>query len=353
MSRRENRPLAVLLNVLPDEWTPEVTNSGVRVHASATVRTLTPLWVGEGLPADVRRGIGHRDETSSQKIVVLTARRMSSGSRALLADAGVSWADETGHATIQDGEGLYLARLPAARRLRDRTMPWSPAVAATAEIALELGIHDETGIRAGSAVGTRVPRASSIAELSGYSYPQVAKILSAFDDQGYTRKAGAERGPSAVREFTDPGRLLSDWAGYYARASTEAPAAEFHVPWRSAEQSLDVVRRMLPVRWSISGAAGADRVAPHLTQVTEVLVYVDELGFATARRTLLDADDVTEVESGGRIRLCSADAHVLALSTAVADVLVAPAARIYGDLLRARGRSAEAADHLRETVLGF
>ena len=65
------------------------------------------------------------------------------------------------------------------------------------------------------------------------------------------------------------------------------------------------------------------------------------------------SDEVTRVESGGRIRVVGAADYVLILAKTVDGSLTVPAIRVYGDMVRLGERGAEAAEHLREVVLGI
>jgi len=346
MLNRENLALALAVNALPPQLDTHADRQRVQIRSHRGEWTLAPVHIGEGLPADVRRWLESNTPTTEDEIPVLTARQMSRGARSLLDEHGLSWADGSGFAVIQDGAGLYIARLPPTTRLHDRPMTWSPAVAATAEVTLEQRRLDAGG-------RAKVQRPSYIAEITGYSYAQTSKALSTFDEQGYTAKVGAERGISAMREFVDPGRLLSDWAGYQLRRGATSAAYRFHVPWRSGEQSVELLHRAMPVDWVISGAVAANRLAPYLTQTPDLLVYVRTEELEVARRSLLADEEVTEVASNGRITVSPAPPQVLKMASRGVQEQLAPGVRIYADLLRMRGRGAEAAEFLRESTIGF
>jgi hypothetical protein len=59
---------------------------------------------------------------------------------------------------------------------------------------------------------TLAPAHQKIAETTQVSAPQVSKVLSRFDEQGWTTKPGTERGPRASRVIVDPAGLLGSWA---------------------------------------------------------------------------------------------------------------------------------------------
>jgi hypothetical protein len=183
----------------------------------------------------------------------------------------------------------------------------------------------------------------------------VARVLRQFDEQRYTVKTGAERGPTAIRELRDPGRMLSDWAGHYVAADEPGGGVEFHVPWRDTTQSIELLGDAFAgMDWAVTSEVAADRIEPYLTSVPTLEAYVPHQGFAEARAQLAALPNAREVDTGGRIRLFPADPQVFRLAEEEAESLrLVSAVRVYADLLRHGGRSAEAAEQLREASIGF
>lgn len=332
--------MLVLTNLLEGIVPWRVVGNVLEFEAGDRTWRLSPVSIGEGLPSDLRRWM---DAGGGDGIPpVLIARRMTRGSRQLLDEHGLSWADEAGVGVIRQ-EGLFFSRLPPAQRLPSRSTVWGPSASAAAEVVLHHAIADDDDV---------VARPRDIAEATGYSYAQVSKALLVFDELGYMRKEGAARGPSAHRRFRDRGRLLSDWAGHHAR---ETPQGEwmFHVPWRDPRRSLEVFRRRIEVPWVVTGALAAEEMAPHLTHVADATVCVPFDDVFRLRASLLADDDISEVDEGGRLRVVAVPRQVLALSSERAAVPLASPIRVYGDLLRAGSRNADAAEFLREAVIGF
>src|SRR5690606_39244321 len=93
-------------------------------------RTLDVKWVGEGGLRDARRVL-----EAPERPDVVVGRRLSPGARDALAEAGISWVDETGAAEVALGTiivsktGQAAPDPPAPRR-------WTPAVLAVAESLL-------------------------------------------------------------------------------------------------------------------------------------------------------------------------------------------------------------------------
>ncbi len=349
MASRENSAIAILLRVLPPEFHVEPRADAVDVSLGARRWVLQPIWAGEGLPADIRRirnDVLH-GHAGVHGLPVVAARRMSSGARDLLDESQLSWVDASGRASIVIPGEVYLARLDPVPADAGRPFTWSGAARAVAETLLTWRVRHRNN------VPDSIGRVGAIAEAADVSVAHAARVLRQFDEQGYTAKTGAERGSTATRELRDPGRMLSDWAGQYA-LKDRAPAADFHVPWRDHAQTLSLIASSLSaLDWALTGAAAADRIAPFLTSIPTVDVAVPFSTLAEVRRTLSSHEDVHEVERGGRVRVFTADEYLFGLADDQRGIRVASPVRVYGDLLRDRGRSVDAAEHLREVAIGF
>ncbi|SIS08635.1 hypothetical protein [Microbacterium sp. RURRCA19A] len=353
MVTRQNPGLSLLTRVLPRELNPEIQGDDVVVDGEGVRARFFPLWVGQGLPADVKRvrnELAHGDVLRGGRVPVVTARRISPGAQEILEAEHLSWADQSGRAVIVVPGAIYIARREPVPVDARRPFRWSAAAEAIGETLLTWQVF-----RQGNDVGA-LDRVYEVAQVSGVSLAHSARILRHFDEQGYTTKTGAERGSSAAREFREPGRLLSDWAGELSRF--EQPSSiEFHVPWRDVGESLQCVERALgKVPWAVTGEVYSDALAPFLNSVNALEIYVDTPHAVDAGALLSREADLTEVPSRGRIRVYTAPPYVLDLSRQIGPVqglpVVSPA-RAYADLLRRGGRHAEAAEHLREAVIGF
>lgn len=351
VSRRNNPGTAILLNVLPAKLPREAVGDKVRLWHWDRTHDLRPVWIGQGFPADVKRAlkeIQHEDSTTT----VVTCRRLSRGAREILEERDIPWADAAGYAEIEVHSFIYISRLRPTPLRQSVTsgVTWSRATEAIAESILsrkvqKLRTADE---RDG------VDRVASIAESTGISNAQVSKVLVMFDDEGYTRKVGPERGPTSAREFRDAGRLLSDWAGHYSRAVRKERRIELHVPWRDHSQSISLADNLLEgTNWAISGWAAAESIAPFTTHVPDLTMYVPDDHFDRAAERLTGHPDVSEVDRGGRIHLRAAAGYLFDCAASVAGVLTASPIRVYADLIRNGDRGAEVAEHLREVAIEF
>jgi hypothetical protein len=346
MRTSEARASETLLTVTPPGFRAEADAKDVRLSHGAKSWTLRPIWAGEGLPADVRRAIAEHLPAPEGLVPVLVARRMTSGAREILDEHLTPWADTSGRAQIIVPGELYIIRLDPMPTDAGRPFRWSAATQAVAEVLLT------RRARGGAATSAPVGRVASIAQATGLSIPGAARVLRQFDEQHYTQKSGAQRGSTAVRELRDPSRMLSDWAGQYIVGGAE-PAAEFHVPWREHDESVSFLTTSLEgQRWALTGAAAADEYSPYLTSIPTADVYVSADERSDVRRRLVSGG-AKEVERGGRIRVFTGPEYLFGLSDDRQGLPIASSIRVYGDLLRQRGRFAEAAEYLREGTIGF
>jgi hypothetical protein len=297
-------------------------------------------WAGEGWPQDVRRvatSVGERWPENT----VLLARRLSPGAIEWLRERGANWADEAGQARIIGPDGLVvireLALLPDKGSAR-RSFTWSKSAIAVAEAIL--------------AREDRPLRVVELAEESDWSDAQAAKVLKAFDDQGWTAKHGASRGPGAQRRLVDADGLLAAWSAAVADSTRATRIAH-----RAAKDPMALLRDDLApalertVGWAISGWAGLELVAPFATTTPSVHIYIADTDFASPLSDAIEEAGLREVDEGGRVTFWAADARILTFSRQVEDVPVVSAPRLFADLSSFGGRGGDAADHVKEELI--
>ncbi len=103
------------------------------------------------------------------------------------------------------------------------------------------------------------------------------------------------------------------------------------------------------VAWAATGVAAANVVAPYLTEVTGVEVYVDAPTPAMLD-ALADRSGLKPID-GGRLVLRPFPTPVTKrLSSLAGDVRVPPWPRVYADLRASGVRGEEAAEHLWEVI---
>jgi hypothetical protein len=297
-------------------------------------------WAGEGWPQDVRRAAADVPDPWPSNVVLL-ARQLSPGAIEWLAERGANWADEAGQARIVGPAGLMVIREPSRSRGREqvrRGFNWSPSAIAIAEVLLS---SDDQPLRA-----------TQVAERSGWSVPQAANVLKAFDDQGWTVKRGAARGPSAYRQLVDPDALLTAWSN-----SAAARPRATRIAHRATRDVMGLLRvDVAPAldrtaAWAVSGWAALELAAPFATATPNLHIYVAEGDFAGTLSRAIEEAGLREVEEGGRVTFWAADPRVLALARRDTGVPVASPPRIYADLISFGARGLDAADHVKQQLI--
>jgi hypothetical protein len=166
---------------------------------------------------------------------------------------------------------------------------------------------------------------------------------------------GAGRGPTGVRRLAAAASLLDAWAahiggGVHERVLTHRVLRDPMTFLR--EELAPVLTGSMP--WAASGWAGLEVAAPFVTAVPVLQIYVPTEASADGRlRTTMQAAGLREVDEGARVEFWTASATALSLSSTTAGVPVVSAPRLYADLRALGGRGEEAAQHVREELIGF
>jgi hypothetical protein len=297
-------------------------------------------WAGEGWPEDVRRAAAGVPERWPADVVLL-ARRLSPGAIEWLRDRGANWADEAGQARILGPDGLIVIR-DTARPLGEegvaRGFTWSRSAIIIAETILA---HSDRRLRA-----------TDLAKTAGWSVPQTANILKAFDGQGWTIKRGTERGPTAHRELVDADELLVVWSA----AVAETPRTQ-RIAHRATRDVMTLLRENIApvldetVNWAVSGWAGLELAAPFATITPSLQIYVADTDFAGPLSSAIQAAGLREVDEGGRVTFWMADPRALKLAARRADVPTVSPPRLYADLSSFGARGQDAADHVKKQLV--
>jgi len=297
-------------------------------------------WAGEGWPQDVRRVAASLGERWPENAVLL-ARSLSPGAIEWLRERGANWADEAGQARIVGPGGLVVIREPAQRpdkQSAPRSFSWSRSAIAIAE-----------GILASE---DRPLRVVELAEESDWSTAQAAKVLKAFDGQGWTAKHGASRGIGAHRLLVDAGGLLAAWSAAVAdspRATRIAHRATKDVMALLRDNLAPALGRM--ASWAVSGWAGLELAAPFATTTPSLHIYIDDTDFAAPLSDAIEEGGLHEVDEGGRVTFWAADARTFTFSRRVEDIPVVSAPRLFADLSSFGGRGGDAADHVKAELI--
>lgn len=315
-------------------------------HADFVARTsdgraigIEVKWAGEGWPQDVRRVVSAVGDHWPEDAVLL-ARHLSPGAIEWLRKRGVNWADEAGQARIL-APGLIVIRepdRPSGGRVGLHSFVWSKSAIAIAELILAQKDH--------------ALRVADLAEEGDWSTAQAAKVLKAFDDQGWTFKQGAARGPGAQRRLVDADGLLGGWSDAVAGSHREARVAH-----RATKDSMALLRDDLAPAfgrtpgWAVSGWAGLELAAPFASTTPNLHVYVADTEFAAPLSGVIEEANLREVGEGGRVTFWAADPRVFTSAWWVEGIPVVSAPRLFADLSSFAGRGGDAAYHVKEELI--
>lgn len=296
-------------------------------------------WAGEGWPQDVRRVAATVGEKWPENAVLL-ARSLSPGAIEWLRERGANWADEAGQARIVGPGGLVVIRELAQppERSAPRSFSWSRSAIAVAEVILA---HED-----------RPLRVVELAKESDWSDAQAAKVLKAFDGQGWTAKRGPSRGPGAQRSLVDADGLLAAWSA----AVADSPRAT-RIAHRATKDLMALLRDdLVPALertsgWAASGWAGLELAAPFATTTPNLHIYVADTAFAAPLSDVIEEAGLREVDEGGRVTFWAADARIFAFSQRIEDVPIVSAPRLFADLSSFGGRGGDAADHVKSELI--
>jgi hypothetical protein len=154
-----------------------------------------------------------------------------------------------------------------------------------------------------------------------------------------TRPAGSSTLIPSFDQFTEA-------AGEFRKRQK---VVRVHRLWANPLDVLDIEIGLtaLGITWAVSGAAASTLLAPYLSDVTVVKLYV-ERSLLIARDRLDSVLGGRVVEKGHRIEVRELPTSMSARGPKIGSVQVALPARVYADLMASGGRAAEAANHLRE-----
>ena len=317
-----------VLDVLPRAADAEVREDASSVELTVAGERLRIGWAGDGNLRSVR---GFLDAPGAS-VDIVAARRLSPAARELLDDAGIGWADQSGAADIAVG-GILISR---EGRPPDRTQlkNWTPAVMAVAEALL---------------CGTDATVAAT-EEATGLSTGSCTNVLRFLTDQGLLT-ADAKRGRGSARRVEDPDQLLDAYAAA-VEATKPTSALKVVLQGRDLLETLGEVGHIWDssgVEWAATGIAAAAVIAPLLTSVASIEVYVDADTPASLNARAADAQ--LRPIAGGRLTIRPfPTTSVARLAKRHDDLRIAPWPRVYADLRRSGVRGEEAAEHLREIV---
>ena len=305
----------------------------VTISAGAVDHSFVAGWAGEGWPNDVQRLVALVPD-----VAVVAAVAVSDGARAWLSQQDLGWVDESGRSDISLPSGLVVLREPSQLRVpRERPVRWTRSMLAATEAALS-----------GS-----VPTVEAVERATGLSRNATTIALERLERLGYLERPTARRGPMSGRRIVDAGVLLDAYAAAATELAAKQPRVLVHRLWSDPLHALrDEIGPALNAtdgQWAVTGVAASMLLAPYLTDVTTLELYVDAELIAD-RSHLASLLNGRVVEKGHRVEIRTLPTTISAAGPVIDGVHVAVPVRVYADLVANGGRSAEAAHHLRETL---
>lgn len=322
---------AAIRAIVPPTTPVELAGSTGRVAVVQVGRSrVRAAWAGEGWLGDVREVIG----LPKRNVDVVVARRMSPGARAAITDAGLGWVDEAGGAEISL-PGIVVSKSPRPDMKHDAALRWTPSVIGTTEALL---------------LGTR-PTVAEVEKATGLSAGSATKALATLTALGLLT-ADAARGRDSARQVRDRRAMLTVYADA-ARAATKPFLLRVGILGDLASELVKLGRRWDAdgLEWAATGVAAANVVAPYLTEVTGVEVYVDAPTPAMLD-AVADRSGLKPIDGGRLVLRPFPTPATKRLSSPAGDVRVAPWPRVYADLRASGVRGEEAAEHLWEVTGG-
>lgn len=293
---------------------------------------LLARWVNTSSLTDATRALATHPVPD-----LLIARRLSQAARQLAEEHAAGWVDETGAASINTGQ-ILISRPPHPSPMpaTPGELQWTPAIQGVAEALL---------------LGTR-PTVESVVTDTRVSPSTAATALKFLADQNLLT-ATANRGRNSGRTLPDGRALLSAYADAVA-TTTPRFSQRVGTTWRDPIAGAVEAGRAWSrsnVAWAATGALTAAALAPLLTQVSPMVVYLEAPSLpaitAAAQSAGLPAMD------GGRLTVRPFPGTITRRLSYCLDngLNTVPWPRAYADLRTTGVRGEEAAEYLAERML--
>lgn len=192
-------------------------------------------------------------------------------------------------------------------------------------------------------------RVQDLAKEARVSAGLAHRVLARLETEGVVQAEGL--GPSRVRRVTNPTALLDLWA----EENVERPIRTLgyllaQTPAQLINQLAGNLERS-GIEYALTGAAAASLIAPFITAVPVVEVWVRATAAPEELYRGARADPVAEGQN--IVFLQGKDDAPLAFRRQANQLWIANPFRVYADLRHDPRRGREQADHLRPEVIGF
>jgi hypothetical protein len=303
------------------------------IHAGSGQHQFLAGWAGEGWPADVERLIA-----VAPQVEVVFGKRLSSGAKDWLSTHHRGWVDESGDVNVNLKTGLVILREGRVDRIETKSpVRWTETMLAAAEAVL-------AGVP---------PTVEAVEQKTGISRGASNNAMANLEKLGLLKRSQGSRGPGSARRVVDPHIFLDQYASAAASLRRKKRVIRLHRLWKDPleafESEIALSLDNNAESWAITGAAASVLVAPYLSDVNIVELYVDNNLFAN-QGLLSEVLGGRVVERGYLIEVRALPTTISAKGPIVHGIHVALLARVYADLLAVGGRSAEAANYLRGAI---
>ena len=276
----------------------------------------------------------HEADVRPDSPFLLVADETTMEARKILEDHGIAVIDGLGNAHIElPGLLFHLEGRRGQQRPRPTRLTGKTGVAAQA-----LLLHPE-----------RAWQVQDLAEEARISLGLAHRVLARLGEEGIIAAEGIGR--NRVRRVINPTSLLDLWA----EETIERPTRTLgYLLAQTPQQLIKALGGNLEsggIDYALTGAAAASLVAPFVTAVPVVDVWVTA---TAAREELYEAAQTDPVNEGQNVVfLQGKDDTPLVFREKAKALWVANRFRLYADLLRDPRRGREQADNLRREVIGF
>jgi len=280
----------------------------------------------------------HYAHTRPNLPLLLVAERTTAAAREILQDHGIAVIDGLGNAHIELPGLLFHMNGQRRPQATSSTTPPTRLRGKAGVVAQALLLHPE-----------RVWQVNEVANQARVSAALAHRVLTRLEGEEIVTTEGT--GPKRVRRVTNATALLDLWA----EETFEQPVRTLgYVLAQTPQQLIKKLGANLGrsgIDYALTGAAAASLVAPMITAVPVVDVWVTSTAAPEELRAAGQADRVTDGHNV--VFLQGKDDTPLAFREHATDLWVANRFRLYADLRRDPRRGREQADHLRREVIGF
>lgn len=286
--------------------------------------------------AATARQLVHQSETLADTPLLIVAGETTVEARTILVEHGIGVIDGLGNAHLALPGLLF--HLEGRRRQHQAAGPVTP-----------IRLRGKAGIAAQALLlqPDRDWKVQELAHEAGVATGLAHRVLVRLEEEGVV--VAEASGPQRVRRIVNRTALLDLWA----EEQLERPQRTLghllaQTPQKLIQQLATELGRA-EIDYALTGAAAASLVAPFVTAVPVVEIWVAE----TAAPAQLAAVADPVAEGHNVVFLQAKDDAPLVFREQRRDLWLANRFRLYADLRRDPRRGREQADHLREQVIGF